>query len=812
MIVVSMTSWVKRIKNVKPVVENVMKNTVQPDRLYLSLSIEEFPNKELDLPKDLVDYFNSDDRLIINWVEGENTKSMKKVFPVLKYLEDDDLILNIDDDMSIPSNFIKCRLDEYRKYGMAISGSNNPKCHHKTYDGGKMNFWICCGASIFPKKYLNNWEKIINDDIIRTYNDDFTYTLIAWLNGYLFKPCEQISTHSGVSESKISKFNDVDGMGRNHVYKTDTIVYDLFNKASMKLFGKKISDSFNQFRGYDVIVSLTSYPDRFLDESIYDCLNTIVGQKTDIRYKIVFSIYKNDIEKMPNKLVEYCIDNNIEILKCDDDIKGHKKYYYVSLKYKNTPIITLDDDIIYSKYIVNSLYNSYKNNPNVISSVWVRRIKLSNGKISSYKEWDDGYKIDDISFYNSFGSGAGTLFPPEMFDIKLDINDIKKYINQDEFFLLKNSMERGIPVKFVPYLYDEKKYDNTYCSKICGYILGSTKTYHIDTALCKVNNQNNKLDDDIKSLLKNINIESIEKKLYNKHDAVLVYHKNGMDSNEMTCGEHLEIEYVIASLKKYCTSWLGRIFVVGSEPPEQIKKDVIHFPCDNPYTHCKDANIVYKIHMICKDITDLSDDFIVVSDDQIVTRNTVWDDFEPRVWEDFTKFNDNDWKKYCVEKGFWEECLYNTLRKFKTRYAFVPHIWSPMNKHKFMDLCEKYDYTKDIGCIVFSFYYNFINQPYKKNYDNTYIRNASRFKTFLRNKTTHIGWVDDVFKMKEFRDFLDEIVGFKDSCENDMQTTSTKLKFDSKSTIQKLREGIKNGTIVKEIQPDGTHIWKKIRK
>ena len=113
-------------------------------------------------------------------------------------------------------------------------------------------------------------------------------------------------------------------------------------------------------------------------------------------------------------------------------------------------------------------------------------------------------------------------------------------------------------------------------------------------------------------------------------------------------------------------------------------------------------------------------------------------------------------------------------------------------------------------CIFFL--YNFINQPYKKNYDNTYIRNAFRLKTFLRNKTTHIGWVDDVFKMKEFRDFLDEIVGFKDSCENDMQTTSTKLKFDSKSTIQKLRDGIRNGTIIKEYKPDGTYIWRKVRK
>ena len=43
-------------------------------------------------------------------------------------------------------------------------------------------------------------------------------------------------------------------------------------------------------------------------------------------------------------------------------------------------------------------------------------------------------------------------------------------------------------------------------------------------------------------------------------------------------------------------------------------------------------------------------------------------------------------------------------------------------------------------------------------------------------------------------------------------TNEMVLKFDSKSTIQKLREGIKNGTIVKEYKPDGSYIWKKIRK
>ena len=97
MIVVTMTSWVKRIENVKSVVESIMNNTVKPDRVYLNLSKTEFDG--IELPKSLVDYFNSDERLVINWVDGENTKSMKKVFPILKELNDDDIIIDADDDI-----------------------------------------------------------------------------------------------------------------------------------------------------------------------------------------------------------------------------------------------------------------------------------------------------------------------------------------------------------------------------------------------------------------------------------------------------------------------------------------------------------------------------------------------------------------------------------------------------------------------------------------------------------------------------------------------------------------------------------------
>ena len=77
MVVIAMTSWKKRIDNVKNIIDSILKNTILPDRIYLTLSSDEFPQKEKELPTDLVELFNSNENLILNWVK-ENTKSMKR--------------------------------------------------------------------------------------------------------------------------------------------------------------------------------------------------------------------------------------------------------------------------------------------------------------------------------------------------------------------------------------------------------------------------------------------------------------------------------------------------------------------------------------------------------------------------------------------------------------------------------------------------------------------------------------------------------------------------------------------------------------
>lgn len=240
MIVVCMTSWSKRIDNVKHVVENVICNTLQPDKLYLSLSVEEFPNKELDLPKDLVDYFNSDDRLILNWVEGENTKCMKKIFPILKYLDDNDIIIPMDDDIMYPLDYIEKRVGEYKTHFQPISGLSN-KNKFYMYKRNKM-IGNMGGGCLFTKKMMNHWEEYVDEKLLRSNNDDTCYAMIEWLNGYIPQDCKYYDT---VEFVKRCAFNEVEPSGKLNRYTRKEDLLKLHIERINEITGMDYKNSFN---------------------------------------------------------------------------------------------------------------------------------------------------------------------------------------------------------------------------------------------------------------------------------------------------------------------------------------------------------------------------------------------------------------------------------------------------------------------------------------------------------------------------------------------------------------------------------------
>jgi len=236
MIIVTLTSWTKRIYNVKVVVESIMNNTVQPDKVYLNLSQTEFEG--IELPKDLVEYFNSDPRLIINWIPGPNTKVMKKVFPILKYLQDDDIIIDADDDILFPKDLIESRLKDFENAGKKYCISSND--HLTVGFNGQMK--VVSAMSLFQKKMLKNWDKFVTQKILDTNNDDRTYLHLIWLNGYKNKGCtkwtiqELLKDYDMKIGNKLTSFASFTG-GKIYDKVTEREFYNKIGKQIVKSFG-----------------------------------------------------------------------------------------------------------------------------------------------------------------------------------------------------------------------------------------------------------------------------------------------------------------------------------------------------------------------------------------------------------------------------------------------------------------------------------------------------------------------------------------------------------------------------------------------
>lgn len=177
-IIITLTSWKGRIDVVYETIHTLLNQTLNADVIYLNLSSAEFVNKENDLPKNLT-YLNNDNKIIINWVDGEDTKTMKKVFPILQYINDNDMIIMVDDDILYPSNFIESLVKSYRNHRCPITGSPIRN---------DIGFYYNCGmGSIITKKMLIGWESFCTNEVIHTYQDDRVYTYILLKNGYLYK-------------------------------------------------------------------------------------------------------------------------------------------------------------------------------------------------------------------------------------------------------------------------------------------------------------------------------------------------------------------------------------------------------------------------------------------------------------------------------------------------------------------------------------------------------------------------------------------------------------------------------------------------
>lgn len=188
-------------------------------------------------------------------------------------------------------------------------------------------------------------------------------------------------------------------------------------------------------REESICVSVTSYTERLPELVI--CLKSILNQTTKPDRIVVYlgeDVLHKDIPIALLRLQKY----GVTIKEGYDNIKPHKKYFFVMQEYPNDLIITIDDDGIYDTNLVKSLLASYKRYPNAVSACRVHKIVFKEDKIAPYCnwKWDENNKSAPSLQLIATGIG-GVLYPPHLLpDRTFDISYIKEHcLNADDIWL-----------------------------------------------------------------------------------------------------------------------------------------------------------------------------------------------------------------------------------------------------------------------------------------------------------------------------------------------------------------------------------------
>jgi choline kinase len=197
-------------------------------------------------------------------------------------------------------------------------------------------------------------------------------------------------------------------------------------------------------RQKQILISLTSYKERF--NFLPTVINSLKSQSITPN-KIVLVLAEKDMNSYDLKI------EGLDIITINKDLRSHNKYYYAMLKYPEYAIVTVDDDIIYCKNMLERLYNSYIDHPNIVSG---RRGHLmrykKNGELESYYSWNMDQKSIIEADYNIFLTGVGgVLYPPDVFNINEQYSKIiEETMTADDIALKYYEVMKGIDEKWVP--------------------------------------------------------------------------------------------------------------------------------------------------------------------------------------------------------------------------------------------------------------------------------------------------------------------------------------------------------------------------
>lgn len=163
-----------------------------------------------------------------------------------------------------------------------------------------------------------------------------------------------------------------------------------------------------------IIVSLTSFPKRI--NTVWLTIETLLRQsvKPDSVILWLAASQFDGLNSLPKELLKLQ-DRGLTIRFCDD-LRSHKKYFYVMQEYPNDLIVLADDDMFYPTDTIKKLIKLHKQYPNDICTITCQVITdFFESQPSSWRNPEVNEKFEHSGRVQVF-TGSGSLYPPNCLD------------------------------------------------------------------------------------------------------------------------------------------------------------------------------------------------------------------------------------------------------------------------------------------------------------------------------------------------------------------------------------------------------------
>ena len=204
-------------------------------------------------------------------------------------------------------------------------------------------------------------------------------------------------------------------------------------------------------RSEKVIVSLTTFPARI------DCVEFAVKSlmlqdyKPDRIILWLSNLQFTGEEQLPKSLLALK-KYGLEIKFCDDDLRGHKKYFQPIIDQKEDElVITFDDDIIYPPNSISRLIKLHKKFPQAVIANRGYEITFDkSGKLCPHKKWKllSRYGVKTPELLLHLSNGSGVLYPyNSLYKDVCDDKMIKKFaLGIDDLWMSVMAILKGTPM------------------------------------------------------------------------------------------------------------------------------------------------------------------------------------------------------------------------------------------------------------------------------------------------------------------------------------------------------------------------------